>query len=81
MLVASLFGDQGDKFLVLLDLFKLLFASVDTSLSLGSETGCAVLVRSVTMPLSVQLQKLAPTMAVHNVNRLLHERILPLERL
>lgn len=81
MLVASLFVDQGDKVLVLLDLFKLLFASVDTSLSLGSETGSAVLMRSVTMSLSVQLQKLAPTMAVHNVNRLLHERILPPERL
>jgi hypothetical protein len=47
MLVASLFVDQGDKVLVLLDLFKLLFASVGTSLSLGGETGSAVLMRSV----------------------------------
>jgi hypothetical protein len=45
MLVASLVVDQGNQILVSLDLLKLLFASVDTSLSLGSETGKAVLMK------------------------------------
>jgi hypothetical protein len=80
MLVASLVVDQGNQILVSLDLLELLFASVDTSLSLGSETGKAVLMRSVTMLLSFLLQELTLVMTVHNVDGLLHERSLPLER-
>jgi hypothetical protein len=81
MPVANLVIDQGDKILVSLDLFKLLFAGVDTSLPLGCGAGNAMLMRSVTVPLSTLRQELTLVMAVHNVDGLLHEGTLSLEKL
>ena len=81
MPVANLIIDQGDKILVSLDLFKLLFAGVNTSLPLGCEAGNAMLMRSVTIPVSTIRQELTLVMAVHNADGLLHEGTLPLRKI
>jgi hypothetical protein len=70
MPVANLAVDQGDKILISLDLFKLLFAGVDTFLPLGCEAGNTMLMRSVTIPVSILRQELTLVMAVHNADGL-----------